>query len=45
MDNNYSSCGKSSDEEEVLRDFDKEAQAVLDRDLLPTKSGNRYNSV
>lgn len=36
------STDESADEEEVLRDFDAEAQIIIRQDLLPRKSCDRY---
>lgn len=35
----------STDEETVIRDFEAEAQLVVNRDTLPKKSADRYNLV
>lgn len=45
MDANNVSSEESTDEEEVIRDFEKEAQLVIETDTLPKKSLDRYNLV
>ena len=35
----------STDEEEVIRDFHKEAELIINSDTLPKKSVNRYIQV
>lgn len=39
------SSSDSSDEEETIRDFEIEAQTVINEKILPAKSVNRYNLV
>ena len=36
------STDESTDEEDIFRDFDAEAQLIIQRDLLPKKSVDRY---
>lgn len=43
MNSNWSD--DSSDKEETLRDFEQDAQLVIDQKVLPAKSLNRYNLV
>ena len=35
----------SMDEEDIIRDFDAEAQLIVEKDSLPKKSGDRYTLV
>lgn len=42
MDLNKSSSEDSTDEEQVIRDFEKEAQLVIEAESLPKKSVDRY---
>jgi len=35
----------STDEEEILRNFDGEAELIIRADTLPKKSADRYNLV
>ena len=44
-DLNNSSDDLSTDEEEVLNDFDKEAQLIINSETLPKKSSDRYLQV
>ena len=32
----------NTDEEEVIRDFEAEAQMIIDKETLPKKSADRY---
>ena len=45
MNSTNSSSEDSTDEEEVLRNFDEEAQLVINTETLPKKSLDRYNLV
>ena len=38
--NSESSSDQSGDEEEIFRNFDAEAQLIIQEDLLPKKSGD-----
>lgn len=40
-----SSSDESTDEEEIIRDFDKEAGVVINSEIIPSKSADRYNLV
>lgn len=42
MDPEFQSSDESDDEEEIFRDFDAEAQKIVQQDLLPKKSADRY---
>lgn len=42
MNSEIISSDESADEEEVFRDFDAEAQMIVQQDLLPKKSSDRY---
>lgn len=42
---NTLSSEESSDEEEILRNFDAEAQLIINVETLPKKSVDRYNLV
>lgn len=43
--NEMMSTDDSTDEEEVLRDFDAEAKLIIQSDTLPKKSADRYKLV
>jgi hypothetical protein len=42
---NNTSSDESVDEEDVIRNFDAEAQLIINTDTLPKKSVDRYNLV
>ena len=45
IEDDYSSSDGSEDEEEVVRNFDQEAQHIVQTDTLPKKSADRYQLV